>query len=101
MIHSKKKYKNISCLDNDFPDVCYICGAHGHMDPHHIFGGGCKRKCDDLELVVHLCRSCHSEVHDSKDHALMDYLHRVGQRTYEQKIGSREQFRKDFIRSYL
>lgn len=101
MKHSKMKYKNISCLEDDFPNVCYVCGAHGHTDPHHLFGAGCKRRSDELGLVVHLCRSCHSQAHDSKDHSLMDYLHRVGQRKYEQSIGSREEFIKEFIKSYL
>ena len=31
----------------------------------------------------------------------MNYLHVKGQMIYEEKIGSREEFIKEFIRSYL
>ena len=31
----------------------------------------------------------------------MMYLHQKGQMVYEEKVGTREQFREEFIRSYL
>ena len=91
---------NKSIIDDDQVDECYLCGRVGHMDEHHIFGGSVRSKCDQLGLVVHICRDCHREVHD-KVGPKMEYLHRVGQRTYEQKIGTRSEFIRDFIRSYL
>lgn len=91
---------NQSILKNDETDRCYIYGAYGHMDVHHIFGGPCRKVSDRLGLVVHLCRTCHTTVHE-QDHSLMDYLHMEGQATYEEQIGSREEFIRDFIRSYL
>lgn len=91
---------NQSILTNDKSDRCYICGAYGRMDVHHIFGGPCRKVSDRLGLVVHLCRPCHRAVHE-RDHSLMDYLHMEGQATYEDQIGNREDFIRDFIRSYL
>ena len=93
-------YTNKSIIEDDQLDECYLCGRVGHMDEHHIFGGPVRSTSDRLGLVVHICRDCHRQVHD-KVGSKMDYLHRVGQRTYEQKIGTRQEFIQDFIRSYL
>lgn len=57
---------------------------------------------DRYGLVVHICRNCHSLIHDSekgKDMKLR--LHQEGQKIYEQRIGNRRAFIREFIRSYL
>ena len=91
-----------SIIEGDTPECCYLCGAWGPIiDTHHIFGGSCRMTSDRLGLVVHLCRDCHSEVHAHPKGASMTYLHTKGQMTYEEKIGSRDKFREDFIRSYI
>lgn len=92
--------KNKSILYDDKLDRCYICGAYGKMDEHHIFGGPCRKASDRLGLVVHLCRSCHRDLHDRNSDTML-YLHQKGQMIYEEHIGSRQEFIKEFIRSYL
>ena len=93
---------NKSIFENDSEERCYICGAYGHTDEHHVFGGPCRKTSDRLGLVVHLCRSCHSLIHDSADGGnAKQYLHQRGQMIYEEHIGSREDFIREFIRSYL
>ena len=92
--------KNKSIIDDDKLDECYLCGSYGLIDEHHIFGGPVRKAADRLGLVVQICRDCHRDLHD-KGGATREYLHRVGQRTYEQKIGTRDEFIRDFIRSYL
>lgn len=90
-----------SIIEDDSSDRCYICGAYNeHLDVHHIFGGPCRDASDRHRLIVHLCRDCHRYVHD-KGGATMNYLHTKGQMAYEAQIGSREQFREEFIRSFL
>ena len=90
-----------SIIDDDRDDKCYLCGCYSALlDVHHIFGGPCRSASDRHRLIVHLCRDCHSYLHD-KGGETMNYLHTKGQMTYEEKIGSREEFRKEFIRSYL
>ena len=89
-----------SIIDGDTSSQCFLCGCYGHLDVHHIFGGPCRSASDRHGLIVHLCRDCHRYIHD-KGGATMNYLHTKGQMTYEEKIGSREEFRKEFIRSYL
>ena len=98
--------KNKSILYDDNPDRCYLCGKYKSdyvsIEEHHIFGGSCKRVSDRRGFVVHLCRECHhTRVHNSKDHSCMDYLHQKAQMIYEEHIGTREEFIKEFIRSYL
>ena len=93
---------NKSIFEGDSEDRCYICGAYGHTDEHHVFGGSCRKISDRYGLVVHLCRSCHSLIHDSANGAkTKQYLHQRGQIIYEERFGSRQDFIREFIRSYL
>lgn len=98
--------KNKSILTTDKLDQCFLCGRcksdYVTIEEHHIFGGSCKKICDRYGLVVHLCSECHhTRVHNSKDHSQMDYLHQIGQKLYEKNIGTRDDFIREFIRSYL
>ena len=94
--------KNKSILVGDELDKCYLCGRYGRTEEHHIFGGPCRNASDKRGLLVHLCWTCHhTRVHNSLDHSTMDYLHAKGQMIYEERYGTREEFIKEFIRSYL
>ena len=88
-----------SMIDDDIEYKCYLCGAVGKMDVHHIFGGPVRPISDRYGLVVHLCRECHTKLHDTGEGK--QYLHEIGQEAYEQKIGNRTAFIREFIRSYL
>ena len=92
-------------IPDESPDRCYICGRwkkYGeHFDEHHIFGGPCRKISTKYGFVVTLCRDCHNLVHSKDGVDLKDMLHQRAQKIYEEQIGSREQFIKDFIRSYL
>ena len=93
--------RNKSIFDDDNPDKCYLCGSYSSIiDEHHVFGGPCRKTSDKYGLVVHLCRDCHRYIHD-KGGSSMNYLHVKGQMIYEEKIGSRTDFIREFIRSYL
>ncbi len=88
-----------SLIDDDIEGICYLCQWPSHH-VHHIFGGPCRKASDRHRLIVHLCVDCHRRIHD-KGGPEMDFLHEIGQQAYEKKIGTREQFREEFIRSYL
>lgn len=93
-----KKVKSI--IPDDDERICYLCGCYGeHLDVHHIFGGPVHDPCDKRGLVVHLCRKCHRNLHDHN--VGESFLHEIGQKVYEEQIGTREEFIKEFIRSYL
>ena len=92
----------MSIFEDDSPDKCYICGKWGKCDVHHVFSGPCRKTSDRYGFVVHLCRDCHSLIHDSERGGDMKlYLHPRGQMIYEERIGNRTAFIKEFIRSYL
>ena len=82
---------------------CYLCGRYTQTEDHHIFGGHNRTLSEQYGLKVYLCQECHQfgehAVH--KDQTVMDELHRQGQEAFEEQIGSREQFRKIFGRSWL
>ena len=93
---------NKSIFDDDSLEMCYLCGKYGPVEEHHVFSGPCRPISDRYGFVVHLCRQCHSLIHDSeKGKDMKLHLHQEGQRIYEQRIGNRRAFIQDFIRSYL
>ena len=79
---------------------CFICHRTTETEIHHIFNGhGYRDKSDSDSLVVHVCRRCHDEIH--RNAALRLELKRLGQQEYENRIGSRDEFRKRYGKSYL
>lgn len=94
--------ENKSIFEDDCLDRCYLCGNYGQIDEHHVFGGPCRTTSDRYGLVVHICRDCHSLIHDHEEgRELKEYLHKKGQILYEERFGNRTAFIKEFIRSYL
>ena len=92
----------MSIMPNDMDGICYLCGAYTKTDEHHIFGGPCRKTSTRYGLTVNLCRNCHDKLHHHREgYELKRDLHQKGQQVYEDRIGSREQFIKDFIMSYL
>lgn len=90
-------------VGGDAPGVCFVCGRICKTHKHHIFGGSNRKWSEKYGLYVHLCPEDHNMsdrgVHFNKE--LMDDLHRIGQETFERKIGSREEFMRIFGRNYL
>ena len=89
--------------------VCFLCGAkHGEFHEHHIFGGNPNRKLSEkYGLKVWLCsdftpNKCHKQVHEGAGtKELQAYLHREGQKAFEEVHGTREDFMREFGRNYL
>lgn len=83
---------------------CYVCCTTYNLHSHHIFGGTSNRKqSEKYGLKVWLCARHHNMsnegVHYNKH--LDNHLKQIVQRYYEQHIGTREDFRREFGRSYL
>lgn len=78
-----------------------MCGAYGNTEEHHIFEGSNRQMSEHYGLKVNVCRRCHTTLHSSYGNDERACLHAIGQKTYEDKIGSREKFIEEFIRSYL
>jgi len=82
---------------------CFITGKKTGLESHHIFGGNPNRKnSEKYGLKVWLCYEYHRGdrgVHNDEKLAL--WLHKVGQRAFEDKCGTREDFVRVFGRNYL
>lgn len=80
-------------------DSCYLCGSKA-TELHHIFFGGKHRDLsEEYGLKVPLCRSCHNMAHKYREVNYM--LKEIGQRTFEEKIGTREEFKAIFGQNFL
>lgn len=91
---------------------CYLCrlfydseNSRG-LHTHHIFEGGTSGRRATSEkygLTVKLCPMHHNAsnegVHFNRNNDLI--LKRIGQKYFEENIGSREEFIREFIKSYL
>ena len=79
---------------------CFICGRKGQLDVHHCISGTANRKMADIYgLTVYLCRDCHGALHDKGKYDME--LKQFAQRQFEAKIGSRDDFRRIFGKSWL
>lgn len=79
---------------------CWLCGSSRNVEEHHcISGRGRRQVCEKYHLTVPLCHRCHMNLHDTGEMDL--FFKTFAQRYYEKHIGTREQFREDFGKSYL
>ena len=90
--------KNRKSVFTDDLDYCYLCGKKKN-DLHEIFSGRNRINSIKFNLVLPLCRKCHSL--NQNNPFFNDYWHRHGQLYWEEHIGSREEFIKVFRRNYL
>lgn len=88
--------------------VCLLCGRNGAADPlekHHIFGGTQNRSHSEEDgLYVWLCGNrCHRNGKASahQNAITAEALHKIGQKAYEKHVGTREEFRERYGKSYL
>ena len=83
---------------------CWFCGNMQNLHLHHIFHGNANRKLSDkYALCVWLCAYHHNLgqkcVHNNKEMDLE--LKRIGQKAFEENIGTREEFIKIFGKNYI
>jgi len=83
---------------------CVVCGLTTNLHKHHIFYGTANRRMSEkYGCWCYLCAR-HHNMSDHGVHAdnLLDLkLKQMCQDTFERQVGSREQFRAIFGRSYL
>lgn len=92
-----------SIVEKEPATQCFLCGAWGPLEKHHIFGGNPNRRWSEkYGLTVHLCRTCHRDnkkgVHADAEAA--GRLHRIGQAAFEEGH-SRQEFYDIFKHYYL
>lgn len=84
---------------------CYLCGKDQSdyitLEKHHCLHGTARRRtCEKYGLTVWLCHECHMDLHDRNTEKDRE-LQQKAQRVFERKIGTREEFRREFGKSYL
>ena len=97
--------KKLFSVFTDDMDHCYFTGSN-QVERHHIFsqqGGGVREKCEKYGFVIPLRQDLHpngaSKGHDYNEIDIA--LKQMAQRYYEEHYGTREEFRKEFRKSYL
>ena len=82
---------------------CFLCGAAGYSEEHHIFGGPYRKAAERYGLKVYLCARCHRDnkagVHGQNREARL-YLKQTGQKAFELSHG-RKDFLSKFGKNYL
>lgn len=85
--------------------VCWVCGTPYGLHRHHIYEGVANRKLSEkYGCWVYLCGKHHNldtraGVHFNKP--LDDRLKKYTQECFEAKLGTREDFRRIFGKSYI
>jgi len=80
---------------------CVLCGSP-FVEVHHCFEGTGRRKISDkYDLTVYLCRLHHNAVHAKPNQGWDLELKQMAQKYFEEHYGTREDFIKAFIKSYL
>ena len=102
-MHNKSKKltkleRNRTSVFTDDLEHCYLCGKKKN-DLHEIFGGRNRLNSIKYNLVLPLCRECHSL--NQNNLFFNDYWHKQGQEYFECNIGSRDEFIAIFRRNYL
>ena len=89
----------------DYDEICFFCGRKAEGEHHLVFGMGNRELCDKDGLTVPTCNNCHnmgdisSRVHDNPMAEKLSKM--LGQAIYEGQIGTREEFRQRYGKSYL
>lgn len=82
---------------------CFVCGSPC-VECHHVFHGSYRKNADKYGMMVWLCPAHHrgtEGVHGRDGHALDIQLKEYAQRYFETNLGTREDFRELFGKSYL
>lgn len=94
--------KMLTSVFTDDMEHCYFTGA-SPVERHHIFGGANRKRSEKYGFVIPLRPDLHPNgVHAGKNAKEIDTkLKCMAQEYYEKHYGTREQFRKEFGKSYL
>lgn len=97
--------KRLTSIFTDDMDTCIFTGST-YVERHHVFPGGNRKKCEKYGFIVPLRYDLHpngaSFGHSEEARrTINNYLQCACQKWYEEHVGSREQFRKEFGKSWL
>ena len=95
--------KKEKSLITDNMNECFLCGSP-HVEIHHCLHGTANRKkADKYNLVIPLCHAHHTggpcSAHLNSNYDLM--YKKLAQKAFEECVGTREEFVKEFGKSWL
>ena len=97
--------KKIRSIVTENENICFFCGRPNQCEHHLLFGTGSRKLAEEDSLKVPGCNRCHNmgigteSIHGN---IMAEKLSRMlGQAIYEARIGSREEFRARYGKSYL
>lgn len=89
----------------DYEGICFFCGDPAECEHHLLFGNGIRELTEQDGLKVPACNKCHNmgkTIERVHGNIMAEKLSKMlGQAVYEGKIGTREEFRKRYGKSYL
>lgn len=86
-------------------NICVFCGKPAECEHHLVFGSGKRNLAEQDGLKVPICNRCHTmgglgeRIHDNPIAEKLSKM--LGQAIYEARLGSREDFRARYGKSYL
>lgn len=89
----------------EYDKICFLCGKPAECEHHLLFGTGFRKLAEEDGLKVPLCNDCHNmgisteRIHGNS--AAEKLSKAFGQAVFEAKLGSREEFRARYGKSYL
>ena len=96
--------KRLYSVFTDDLSHCYFTGSC-NVERHHIFGGSSRKASERRGFIIPLRPDLHPNgVHfrNNENNRQIDlYLKRMAQEYYESNYGNRDEFRKEFGKSYL
>ena len=95
--------KRLTSVFTDNMDTCIFTGSP-YVERHHIYGNSSKKASERYGYIVPLRYDLHPNgVRADRRYAkdIDTYLKQMAQKDYEEKHGSREDFIREFGRSYL
>lgn len=85
--------------------ICFFCGRPAECEHHLLFGSGIRELAEQDGLKVPVCNKCHNmgaAIERIHDNIMAEKLSKMlGQAVYEKQIGTREEFRTRYGKSYL
>lgn len=89
----------------EYKSICFFCGNPAECEHHLLFGNGTRALAEEDGLKVPCCNRHHNSgainerIHDN---SMAEKLSKIfGQAIFEKEIGTREDFRKRYGKSYL
>ena len=86
---------------------CYLCGRNGQgdrLEMHHVFNGADKKRSEKYRFLVWICgERCHRNGREAvhRNIHVNNMVKRNAQKIYEDQFGTREDFIREFGKSFL